>query len=88
MKIGEKEYSEILVTDSENHLLASITDEEIIAEKDCKVSCVPAGLEKIETCRLVEELKKRECVDAHMAEPYKDLTVSVNGPAVVLVVAD
>lgn len=88
MKIGEKEYSEILVTDSENRLLASITDEDIIAEKDCKVVRVPAGLEKIETYGLVEELKKREGVDAHIAEPYKDLTVSVNGPAVVLVVTD
>ncbi len=88
MKIGEKEYSEILVTDSEDHLLASITDEDIIAEKDCKVVCVPVGLEKIETCKLVEELKKREGVETHIAEPYKDLAVNVNGPAVVLVVTD
>ena len=43
LKIGDKEYSEILVTDSENRLLASITDEDFIAEKDCKVVCVPAG---------------------------------------------
>lgn len=42
LKIGDKEYSEILVTDSENHILASITDEDVIAEKDCKVVCVPA----------------------------------------------
>ena len=42
MKIGDKEYSEIIVTDSENHLLASIIDEDVIAEKDCKVVCVPA----------------------------------------------
>ncbi len=41
MKIGSKEYSEILVTDSESHLLVSITDKDIIAEKDCKVVCVP-----------------------------------------------
>lgn len=41
MKIGEKEYSEILITDSDNNLLASITDEDIIQEKDCKVVCVP-----------------------------------------------
>lgn len=41
LKIGDKEYSEIIVTDSENHLLASITDEDVIAEKDCKVVCVP-----------------------------------------------
>lgn len=41
MKIGEKEYSEIIVTDSEKNLLVSITDEDIIAEKDCNVVCVP-----------------------------------------------
>lgn len=41
MKIGEKEYSEILITDSENNLLASITDKDVIEEKNCKVVCVP-----------------------------------------------
>lgn len=45
MKIGEKEYSEILVTDSENNVLVSITDEDIIEERDCKVVCVP--IEKV-----------------------------------------
>ena len=40
------------------------------------------------TCELVEELKKRKGVETHLAEPYKDLEVTVNGPAVVLVVAD
>lgn len=42
MKIGEKEYSEILVTDSEDNLLASITDKDIIEEQNCKVVCVPS----------------------------------------------
>lgn len=42
MKIGEKEIKEILVTDSENHLLASITDEDIIEKSGYKVVCVPA----------------------------------------------
>lgn len=41
MKIGGKEYSEILVTDAEGGLLASITDKDIIEEKKCKVVCVP-----------------------------------------------
>lgn len=41
MKIGDKEYSEILVTDKENKLLASITDTDVIEEKNCKVVCVP-----------------------------------------------
>lgn len=44
--------------------------------------------EYLETCELVEELKNREGVETHIAEPYKDLTVNVNGPAVVLVVTD
>lgn len=46
------------------------------------------GLDLHKTCELVEELKKREGVETHIAEPYKDLTVTVNGPAVVLVVTD
>lgn len=41
MRIGEKEYSEILITDGEGNLLASITDNDIIEEKNCKVLCVP-----------------------------------------------
>lgn len=45
-------------------------------------------LKKFKTCELVEELKKREGVEALLAEPYKDLTVDVNGPAVVLVIID
>ena len=46
------------------------------------------NLSKIKTCDLVIELQKREGVDSHIAEPYKDLSVSVNGPAIVLVVTD
>ena len=45
-------------------------------------------LKENSTRELVEELKKREGVEAHLAEPYRDLTVNVNGPAVVLVVID
>lgn len=41
MKIGNNEYFEILVTDSKGNLLASITDENIIEEKDCRIVCVP-----------------------------------------------
>lgn len=40
------------------------------------------------TCELVVELRRREGVETHVAEPYKDLEVKVNGPAVVLVVTD
>ena len=46
------------------------------------------NIKDFKTCELVEELKKREGVETHIAEPYKDLTVDVNGPAIVLVVID
>ena len=45
-------------------------------------------LKDIKTCELVEELKKREGVEVKIAEPHKDMAVSVNGPAVLLVVID
>lgn len=45
-------------------------------------------LSEYKTCDLVEELRKREGVETHIAEPYQDVAVSVNGPAVVLVVID
>lgn len=40
------------------------------------------------TAELVEELKRRQGVDARTAEPYEELTVFVNGPAIVLIVTD
>lgn len=40
------------------------------------------------TAELVEELKQRQGVDAQIAEPYEDITISVNGPAIVLIVTD
>ena len=40
MQIGGKDYSEILVTDEDGGLLASITDEDVVEEKNCKVVCV------------------------------------------------
>lgn len=46
------------------------------------------GLGDFKTCQLVEELKKRDGVTAHIAEPYKDFEITVNGPANVLVVID
>lgn len=45
-------------------------------------------LSEFKTCDLVDELKKREGVETHIAEPYQDTVISVNGPAVVLVVID
>lgn len=45
-------------------------------------------LSGFKTCELVDELRKREGVETHIAEPYQDVEISVNGPAVVLVVID
>ena len=41
VQIGEKEYSEILITDADGGLIASITDKDVIEEKNYKVVCVP-----------------------------------------------
>ena len=45
-------------------------------------------LEQMTTRELIEELSKREGVEVKRAEPYQDVEVSVNGPAVVIVVTD
>lgn len=43
---------------------------------------------KFSTKSLVEELSMREAVEKYIAEPYKDLSVTINGPAIVLVITD
>lgn len=45
-------------------------------------------IKDFKTCELVEELKKREGVKVHLTEPYENFEISVNGPAIVLVVTD
>lgn len=45
-------------------------------------------LEKISTKELVEELKEREGVKTEYAEPHQDKKLSVNGPAVILIIID
>ena len=46
------------------------------------------NLKIIPTCELVAELETREGVETTIAEPYQDVQVEVNGPAIVLVVID
>lgn len=46
------------------------------------------NLENVPTANLVTELRKREGVETTIVEPYQDAAVSVNGPALVLVVTD
>lgn len=43
MRIGDRDYSEILISDENDNLLAVITDEDIIEEENCKVVCVPVN---------------------------------------------
>jgi len=45
-------------------------------------------LKSVSTKDLVEELKTREGVETAIAEPYADLEIKVNGPAIVLTVID
>lgn len=46
------------------------------------------NLESVPTVDIVTELRKREGVETTVIEPYQDAAVSVNGPALVLVVTD
>lgn len=45
-------------------------------------------LSAISTRELVEALQNREGVEIKTAEPYEDIEISVNGPAVVLIIVD
>ena len=45
-------------------------------------------LDNVKTCDLVRELEKREGVKTEIAEPYKEKSITVNGPAIVLIVID
>lgn len=46
------------------------------------------SLEGISTKQLIDELGARPGVKTEIAEPYQDTIVSVNGPAIVIVVTD
>jgi hypothetical protein len=45
-------------------------------------------LKDFETYELVEELRNREGVELHRADPYEEKEYSVNGPALVLIIVD
>ena len=45
-------------------------------------------LKESKTCELVKELEQREGVKVESVEPYQDKTISVNGPARILIVID
>ncbi len=45
-------------------------------------------ISEVSTCALVEELAKRAGVEKRIAEPYQDISLEINGPAIVLIVTD
>lgn len=45
-------------------------------------------IKNIPTKELLEELIQREGVEETIAEPYQDVTITVSGPARVLVIKD
>lgn len=55
--------------------------ENAMGVKKSELSAVP-------TCDLVKELCRRQGVEAMTAEPYEDVKILVNGPAIVLKVTD
>ena len=64
------------------HLIAAGWTKPMCDKERCET------LDKVETHELVEELSKRDGVEIKTAEPYQDVELSVNGPAVVIVVKD
>ena len=45
-------------------------------------------MKKAKTCELVDEVETREGVEKKVIGPYQTETVSVEGPAVILVITD
>ena len=45
-------------------------------------------LNEVKTCELVAELRERVGVEIIQAEPYQQMDISVEGPAVILIVTD
>ena len=80
MRIGGKEYLEVLICDSENNLLVSITDENVIEEKSCKVVYVPVEKrsDRIEelTKPLIDDLKDNY-------HPYTSIVITPERVAVI-----
>lgn len=59
MRIGNEEYAEILVTDGNGDLIASITDEDII-EEGCKVVFKPVVLRQKEDEKVSGSIEQEE----------------------------
>ena len=84
--------ADVNVNEIYEHIETETLSEWVNAWQKAALSALrPVSRERLsgfKTCDLVGELRKREGVEAHVAEQYQDVAVSVNGPAVVLVVMD
>ena len=91
----------VVETDNEDSVaIATITQDGVNVADGCRVRMKPNCemeseemnkskiLEWFTTSELVSELCEREGVETKTVVPYQDKTVSVNGPAVILVVTD
>ena len=87
-KLVQAEQDGRLVALGEKLLLAVLAGARVIENSGGGNDIVSINLEEIKTCDLVAELSKREGVETYIAEPYEDVMVSVNGPAMVLEVID
>lgn len=47
-----------------------------------------SDVSSVPTCKLVEELLKREGVEHKIVEPYADCQITANGPAILIKVID
>lgn len=89
MTIKNTLYDSIVVKNKDGNVIATISDEKIsFLDGECTVDVKCANLENYPTCQMVEELCRREGVEKTIASPYERATVSVDGPATVLVVTD
>lgn len=75
------------------HTTVVITDDSVRLERTemfipIKTEDDKRQLSNVRTRELVQELKTREGVQTKCAEPYQDTQISVNGPAVILIVTD
>ena len=59
-----------------------------LAKKIKKGVTIMQNLNQVPTKDLVEELLKRDGVEQTIAEPYQDVVIKQNGPAIILVVTD
>lgn len=69
-------------------MLGDYKDNNFLKDREALEYAIKELETDIPTKDLVEELSKREGVKVDIADPYKDVDIKVNGPAIVLTVID